>query len=234
MKILVVDDTPLVLRKVSHYLEQRGIKSVTANSGQEALDILKRDQHIDFVLTDLMMPEMDGIDLFKAAQRIDRIQDEGTAEPPKFILMTAARPDNTLQSGIGQQLQEAMDIGFVAIIHKPFNYDELLALLQSTGGSAVDEKTEEKTEKTESPGETAGEHPQEELAEEAVTPKMIEKLEERMTRIDRRHRKHSHAIRGLERRVEKLRQDMGQIHELVAGSPSNPAPSESPEEQQSD
>ena len=78
--ILVVDDEknyPLVLSAV---LQEEGFETLTANSGEEALDIIDHSD-VDLVLTDMKMPKMDGIELLERIKLKD-------AELP-VIMMTA-------------------------------------------------------------------------------------------------------------------------------------------------
>jgi PAS domain S-box-containing protein len=58
--ILVVDDDDQVREGVSHQLTSLGYKAVVASSGREALEILARDSHIDLLLTDVVMPGLNG------------------------------------------------------------------------------------------------------------------------------------------------------------------------------
>jgi len=48
---------------------------VSANNGREAIDIVRRDAHIDIVLMDIMMPEMDGITTIKEIRKLERGSD---------------------------------------------------------------------------------------------------------------------------------------------------------------
>lgn len=60
--ILVVDDEPALAKLTSHILTQQGYKVFSANSGEEALLILEKES-IDLLLSDVIMPEMDGYQL---------------------------------------------------------------------------------------------------------------------------------------------------------------------------
>src|SRR5688500_9874404 len=66
-KVLIVDDSPVDRRLASKLLEQRGdgptgITVVTAENGRQALEVIARENP-DAVVTDLQMPEMNGLDL---------------------------------------------------------------------------------------------------------------------------------------------------------------------------
>ncbi|HWI28251.1 MAG TPA: response regulator [Stellaceae bacterium] len=59
---LIVDDDPLVLEVVAQILREPGFNVVTARDGYEAIRILA-DRHIDLMITDIMMPGLDGVQL---------------------------------------------------------------------------------------------------------------------------------------------------------------------------
>lgn len=61
--ILLVDDNRTMLMFMEKMLTKRGFNVITANDGLQALDVLKVNPHIQFVLSDWMMPEMNGIEL---------------------------------------------------------------------------------------------------------------------------------------------------------------------------
>ena len=65
VKILVVDDMPDVLMSFSFYAEQLGVLCSTAQSAEEALDVLKTQKY-DIIFADWKMPGMDGLELVKA------------------------------------------------------------------------------------------------------------------------------------------------------------------------
>lgn len=66
-KILVVDDSPFVIESIDMILSSEGYHLKTALSGQDAL--AKLDQGFDLVITDLMMPGMDGFKLIKEIKK---------------------------------------------------------------------------------------------------------------------------------------------------------------------
>jgi len=111
--VLIVDDEknyPLILSAV---LEEEGIEPLTANSGQEALDILEHSD-IDLVLTDMKMPSMDGIEL------LERIKEKNPDLP--VIMMTAY--------GTVEKAVEAMQKGAYNYILKPFDNESLLVYVK--------------------------------------------------------------------------------------------------------
>jgi DNA-binding NtrC family response regulator len=110
MKILVVDDEAPVRDIVRKGLSQMGGYSVeVAQNGAEAIEKIEKDV-FDLVLTDLKMPEMDGIDLLKTIK--------GTRPEVMVILMTAY---GSIETAV-----EAMRIGANDYITKPVDLNELL------------------------------------------------------------------------------------------------------------
>lgn len=107
--ILIVDDEknyPLILSSV---LEDEGFETLTANSGQAALEILKSSD-VDLVLTDMKMPVMDGIQL------LEKIKDKDPDLP--VIMMTA--------HGTVEKAVEAMQKGAYNYVLKPFDNERLI------------------------------------------------------------------------------------------------------------
>jgi signal transduction histidine kinase len=107
-KILVVEDEGSVQSMISEMLSRAGYEVVTANHGKEALGILRKEA-FSLALTDVQMPEMDGLEFLKAAQ----------AEFPglTIIVMTAQEAGEMAPSLLAS---EAADV-----ISKPFTADEL-------------------------------------------------------------------------------------------------------------
>jgi PAS domain S-box-containing protein len=80
-RILIVDDEQGILRYLGMSLDPPHSAVLTA-SGQEALEVLERDQAFDVVLCDLMMPELSGMEL------LDRVRSDHPQMAPRFIFMT--------------------------------------------------------------------------------------------------------------------------------------------------
>jgi signal transduction histidine kinase/CheY-like chemotaxis protein len=70
VKILVVDDEEIMLKLACDALRSQGHQVVGASGAFEALDRLKREK-FDFILTDIKMPEMNGIELIEAAHKVN-------------------------------------------------------------------------------------------------------------------------------------------------------------------
>ncbi len=70
VKILVVDDEEIMLKLACDALRSQGHQVASASGALEALDKLKQER-FDFILTDIKMPEMDGMELIQTAHQID-------------------------------------------------------------------------------------------------------------------------------------------------------------------
>ncbi|MBW4971913.1 response regulator, partial [Croceibacter atlanticus] len=69
-KVLVVDDQPLIVEELCEFLESSGFRCVPCESSQQALKRFSEDAEIGLVLCDLHMPDMDGIELVQALQKV--------------------------------------------------------------------------------------------------------------------------------------------------------------------
>ncbi len=65
MKILIVDDDKTTLKLLSLYMKSKGYSVVTAENGLNAFEKLAMERDVNFILTDLNMPYMDGIEFIK-------------------------------------------------------------------------------------------------------------------------------------------------------------------------
>jgi class 3 adenylate cyclase/CheY-like chemotaxis protein len=113
--VLVVDDQPPNLRLLDAVLSPRGYRVVTAESGEQALAVLK-DSAIDLVLLDVVMPGLDGHEVCRRIRA-----DEATAFLP--VVMITASGD--------QEKVHALVSGADDFVTKPFDQAELLARVAS-------------------------------------------------------------------------------------------------------
>ena len=115
MKILVVDDMPLMRHVLINMLRQLDYKNVVeATDGQQALKIL-RQQKFDLVITDLHMPKVDGVNL------LDNIRHDQALVDLTVIMVTCEDNADTVK-----QVIKAKVSGFII---KPFNMNVLSAQL---------------------------------------------------------------------------------------------------------
>jgi CheY-like chemotaxis protein len=111
--VLIVDDEPAITNVMALVVEQRGCVPLVAADGQEALE-LAHAQHPDLVITDLMMPRLDGAGLLAELRAEARADGRG---PIPVILMTGARA------------AVVANVPADAVLVKPFHVEALLALL---------------------------------------------------------------------------------------------------------
>ncbi len=110
-KVLVVDDNPDSVTIMRGILENRGYEVVAANTGSEALDLLRREP-VDVVLLDVMMPEMNGMEV------LQRIKESAVTGDLPVILVTAKTQDEDVLSGY--------QYGADYYITKPFTAKQLV------------------------------------------------------------------------------------------------------------
>jgi DNA-binding NtrC family response regulator len=111
--ILAVDDEPIFRFLLETHLREAGFTPLTASNGLEALAVLDR-QHVDLIISDLVMPDMDGIQL------IEQLQKRETAIP--VIVVTA---HGSVESAV-----EAMRLGAYDYLEKPYNLGDLKMTIQ--------------------------------------------------------------------------------------------------------
>jgi DNA-binding response OmpR family regulator len=90
-KILIIDDEADITETLSFMLQARNFDVITANSGQEGLDKVKKD-HPDLILLDIMMPEMDG---YKVCNKLK--QDKETKNLPIIMLTAKGEADSVIK-----------------------------------------------------------------------------------------------------------------------------------------
>ena len=108
-KILIVDDDEMMLMMAQHILSAK-YEVVTATTGAEAVEIFEKERP-DMILSDLMMPEMDGYELH-------RILQEKSGEVIPIMFMSASEDDESEIKGF--------EVGAADYIRKPLRPDVLL------------------------------------------------------------------------------------------------------------
>jgi len=108
IKILVIDDDESLRRVLEYNLAQEGYAVLTAASGEQGLELLKKES-ADLVVTDVRMAGMDGLQVMEEVRKLD--------PSIQVIILTAF---GTIEMAV-----EAMKAGAFHYISKPFNRDEL-------------------------------------------------------------------------------------------------------------
>lgn len=111
--VLVVDDRINALKVLMLFLADKGYRVLEASGGPQALALFQDHPEIDVVLSDLKMPGMSGLDLYKAMLQVRLV--------PPFIIMTAYA---TVETAIS-----ALKEGVTDYLIKPLNYEELPIVL---------------------------------------------------------------------------------------------------------
>ena len=113
LPVLIVDDDPQILDMLRNVLEDAGLAVLTARDGEAALAMLQHSS-VALVLTDLMMPQLTGLQL---AQQLRN--DARTAAIP-VVAMSAAPPPHIPEV-------------FAAVLPKPFALDDLMTTVRQFG-----------------------------------------------------------------------------------------------------
>jgi len=113
-RILVVDDDFQIVSVIREILLNEGYDVETAKNGKEAMDLLMSGGHFDLVITDIRMPEMDGLELLRQTRRLK------TYLP--FITLTGYA---TTDEGM-----ECVQAGVHNYLVKPFETKSLLRLVK--------------------------------------------------------------------------------------------------------
>jgi CheY-like chemotaxis protein len=115
--VLVVDDEEAVSRLVARFLTHVGYRVLQAANGEDALAIVRlRQPPVDLVLSDVVMPGMDGIEL--AGWVLDE------CPGPAVILMTGQLPQEIERVNVQGRI--------VRVLRKPLDLDQLHTLLHAT------------------------------------------------------------------------------------------------------
>jgi two-component system cell cycle sensor histidine kinase/response regulator CckA len=106
--VLLVEDEPMVRSVAERALTRHGYTVLTADNGEEALDIIAREEAIDLLISDVVMPGMDGPTVVREARK---------SRPDLKILFMSGYAE--------EQLRKSIDIENVNFLPKPFSVTEL-------------------------------------------------------------------------------------------------------------
>lgn len=115
MRILIAEDEPVSRRLLQSYLQKWGHEVVVTTNGLEAWQVFEQGE-FPLVITDWMMPEMDGVDLIRRIRQSER-------SFHVYILLLTARSQK-------EDVVEGMESGADDFVTKPFDRDELRVRLR--------------------------------------------------------------------------------------------------------
>ncbi len=110
-KILIVEDDEAVRSSLAEMIEDLGYTAVQARNGRVALDSLSDNEDIAMVITDVRMPEMDGLELIDRMNRDDRLR-----LLPIIIISGVVGP---------KEIADVLTKGATALLPKPVKGDDL-------------------------------------------------------------------------------------------------------------
>ncbi|MDE1168073.1 MAG: response regulator [Pseudomonas sp.] len=115
--ILIVDDEYLIAQILEFALEDEGYGVVTASNGKKALDVIDRERP-DLIITDFMMPTMDGLEFARAVRKRPELQ------KVPILLMSGA------QGSVGRASPDL----FAAVFDKPFKLEDITLMVNQLLG----------------------------------------------------------------------------------------------------
>jgi two-component system NtrC family sensor kinase len=115
MRILMAEDETVSRRLLQSYLQKWGHEVVVANDGAEAWRLFEQS-HFPLVISDWMMPELDGVDLIRRIRATER-------SGHVYVILLTGRSQK-------EDVVEGMEAGADDFVTKPFDRDELRVRLQ--------------------------------------------------------------------------------------------------------
>jgi DNA-binding response OmpR family regulator len=119
--VLVADDEPHIGRIIKMKLEQGPFTVSLAYDGEEALEFINNNEHLDLALLDLMMPKLSGLDVLKKVREQERFKSL------PCIILTAG--------GDAKHERDALALGATQFLTKPFSPKKLYALVARLTGA---------------------------------------------------------------------------------------------------
>jgi two-component system chemotaxis response regulator CheY len=120
LTVMTVDDSRTMRDMVSFTLKEAGYSVIEAEDGVQALDVLSKNK-ADVIITDLNMPNMDGITLIK------NLRGNASYRTTPILMLTTEADETKKAAG-----REAGATGWIV---KPFNPEKLLAVVQKVAGA---------------------------------------------------------------------------------------------------
>lgn len=118
--VVVVDDSAAIRQSITYVLEQGGYSVTEACDGVDGLNALSKAAAVDLIITDINMPNMDGITFIRKVR-----EDAKYKFTPIIVLTTESQ---------GSKMNEGKDAGATGWIVKPFSAEKLIAVVKKVAG----------------------------------------------------------------------------------------------------
>jgi CheY-like chemotaxis protein len=122
-RVLVVDDSISVRKALEKILTSRDMDIIAADSAESAMSLLEQDKNVDLIISDVVMPGMDGFTLTTT------LKEQDTFKGIPILLISGIVDDNSRN--------KAKQAGAVNIVKKPFTPDEILPPIQKALAQAA-------------------------------------------------------------------------------------------------
>ena len=117
-RVLVIDDVEAIRQAMAIVLENEGHEVVQASDGLDGIRRL-REGPVDLLITDVLMPGADGIEVIKAVRQ----------DAPQLKVIAMSGGGNQLPAGFSLKMAQAF--GARAVLYKPFENAELIEMVRS-------------------------------------------------------------------------------------------------------
>jgi CheY-like chemotaxis protein len=117
-RVLLVDDDPVVQRSILHHLQRAGYNVACSPNGKDALALLEKDQFA-WLITDIFMPDLDGIELLQFVRR-------------RFPALHVITMSGGTRGFASNYLRVTRMLGATHQLEKPFAIEQLLGLLTAS------------------------------------------------------------------------------------------------------
>lgn len=121
-KILLIDDDRLVLNALKRLLEMENYFVEAVDNAEKVLQLISY-MSWDLIISDIRMPDMDGVDLIKKLRQI--YQNQGKETPP--VIFITGYIDS-------EKNNEAIELGPIQLIYKPFEKEQFLSSIRDILG----------------------------------------------------------------------------------------------------
>lgn len=208
-KIMIVDDETDLLDLISITLEQENHEVLTAERGEEALEMLENEKP-DLILLDINMPGLNGW------ETLEKMESRGIIEEIPVVMFTIE--ELVLKNMLRDEINHLIDY-----MEKPFDRSELVERVEKIDNQIKQiERTREKIEETEQGTESLGKSYEEAERKRMIHDRILNKLDnlEETITDDEKLSKVEEVKEREEKLLSDLKEEKGKILEKVGVSPS--------------